>query len=46
MWVMAAAALIAGFLIGFNVNANLGGFLLLASGILALVPFASHRRPR
>lgn len=44
-WILAAVALVAGFFIGFNVNAAAGGYLWLASGILALLPFASHRRP-
>ena len=46
LWVLAAVALVAGFIIGFNINAKVGGYLWLASAILALVPFASHRRPK
>ncbi len=46
LWVLSAVALVAGFFIGFNVNAKVGGFLWLASAVLALVPFASHRTPK
>ncbi len=43
VWVLAVAALAAGFYVGFNINANVGAFLLLASGVLALGSFALHR---
>ena len=46
MWVLSAVALVAGFIIGFNINAKVGGYLWLASAVLALVPFASHRTPK
>lgn len=46
MWVLSAVALVAGFFIGFNVDAKVGGYLWLASAVLALVPFASHREPK
>lgn len=45
MWVLSAVALVLGFYIGFNVNADVGGLLWLASAALALAPFASHRNP-
>ena len=45
LWALSAVAMVAGFLIGFNINAPVGGYLLGASVILALVPFASHRKP-
>ena len=43
LWVLAAASLVAGFYVGFNISANTGAFLLVASAVLALVPFATHR---
>lgn len=43
LWVLSAVALVAGFFIGFNVDAETGAFLWLASAVLALAPFASHR---
>ncbi len=46
MWVLSAIALVAGFFIGFNVDAKIGGYLWLTSAVLALVPFASHRQPK
>lgn len=45
-WLLAGVCGVAGFLIGFNVNASVGGYLLLASVALAFIPFATHRRPR
>ncbi len=43
MWVLSFVSLALGFYIGFNINANTGAFLLVASAVLALAPFASHR---
>lgn len=43
LWILSAASLIAGFYVGFNISANTGAFLLVASAVLALVPFATHR---
>lgn len=45
-WSLAGVCVVAGFLVGFNVNASAGGYLLLASVMLAFIPFATHRRPR
>ncbi|MGB5759043.1 MAG: hypothetical protein WBM50_19175 [Acidimicrobiales bacterium] len=45
MWALSAVALVAGFYVGFNIDAEVGAFLWLASAILALAPFASHRNP-
>lgn len=45
LWILSGVALVLGFYIGFNIDAEVGGFLWLASALLALAPFASHRNP-
>lgn len=45
LWILSVVALVAGFYIGFNIDAEIGAFLWLASALLALAPFASHRNP-
>ncbi len=45
MWVLSAVALVVGFYVGFNIDAEVGAFLWVASAVLALAPFATHRNP-
>ena len=44
VWALAGLAFIAGPIIGMNVNAQIGAGVWISSAVLALAPFASHRR--
>ncbi len=42
-WTLSALAFVAGFAVGMTIHARLGAALWIASAVLALLPFASHR---
>lgn len=42
-WLLSVVCFAGGFYVGMNVHAQFGAFLWAASGLFALLPFASHR---
>jgi hypothetical protein len=42
-WTLSVVAFVAGFIVGMRIHAQLGAALWIASAVLALLPFASHR---
>lgn len=43
-WLLSGIAFVVGPLIGMTVNAELGAAIWVLSAVLALLPFATHRR--
>ncbi len=42
LWAVAPVVFIIGTYVGWNLNANLGALLWVASAVVAFVPFLSH----